>query len=345
MSTQTSNYRDIKAISNSLMSVYEDNYQDFVNYWVKNIPLPQKKDDALTMGSLIDTIITNPNEFKERFIIFNEEAPTGQILQFCTKLANKYREGCDITTLYQGAYDEVGFKRDTLSKVVERFDQYKPFFEFLVNRKDKDVITKEQFDKATQIAQELMHGKYTKNIINARTIKNDEEDIEVFNQLEIQDLFIGVNDESVAIKGALDKVIVDHKRKVILIADLKSTYSVSNFPNSYEKWRYFRQGSFYTHLVKLWAFWKSYKDYTIKPFTFIVCSTTFGKHYLYQMSTNDIKQAQFGGYLITGEYVKGWDQILNEITHMQKLGNWDYPYEAVVNNGVISLNIFRYEQQ
>lgn len=319
------------------MGIYEDDFKSFSRYWAYGTPLPEKRDDALTMGSIIDTLLTTPEEFNDRFIIYQGNAPKGQMLSFCLNLASSIGKPEDN---FQTAYNAVGFKRDDITKVIERFEPYRAYYDYLLKIQGKQVLTIEQHAKAHIIVDELTHGKYTRPYVIARTRNDEKAHLEVFHQLELYESFQGLD-----IKGALDKVILNHKTKTITPIDFKSSYSVEGFRDSYIKWRYYRQGSFYTYLVTEWALKKGLGDYRMIPFRFIVCSTSGGKHYIYQMDSCDLDKARSGGYIKTGTYIKGWEPILNEILYLQNLGDWEYPYEAVINNGVIPLNIFKHEQQ
>lgn len=337
MSTQSTDYRQIKAISNSLMGVYEDDFDAFVKYWVYDQLLPQKKDDSLSLGSAIDTLLTRPDEFNDIFIVYNAAAPTGQMQSFCYALANAYEEGKPLP--YQVAYDAVGFKRDTLPKVIEKFEPFKPYYQFLIDSKDKAVLTAEQATRAYQIVSELKGAKYTAGLVNATHHPGV---MDIYNQLELK-YEHHVGGQVLTLKGALDRVIVDHMKRTILPLDFKSSFNSDNFEYSYVKYRYYRQGSFYTYLIKKWAEEQGLGDYKIAKFTFIVCSTNRGKHYLYQMTDTDIAAAEHGGMIQYGYKIKGWRQILNEIAWLQESNTWDYPYEAQVNGGVVPLNVFKNE--
>lgn len=333
--TQSSDYRSIKAVSNSLMSVYEDDFSAFVRYWVYDQDLPSKSDDSLVMGSAIDTLLTRPEEFEDKFIIYSGISPTGQMLQFCYALANTNIDG--LGPDYQMAYNTVGFKRDTLEKVKEKFESFRSYFKFLLDSKGKGVLSNEQADKAKLIVQELSEGQYTKHPVNARSIPGK---LDVYNQLELKSEWRS-HKQVLPIKGALDRVIVDHGRKFVVPIDFKSSFDSLNFEYSYVKWRYYRQGSFYSYLLRQWLDDQGLQDYTIGKFLFVVCSTSRGRHFTYQMSETDINAARNGGLIQYGYKIKGWKEILNEICYLQGKDSWDYPYEAIINNGIVPLNVFR----
>jgi hypothetical protein len=327
---QNVNYRNTKAVSNSIMGIYEDDFKSFVRYWVDGIPFPERKDDALTMGSVIDTLLTTPEEFNHRFITYQGEAPRGQMLTFCNALASLPGKMEDN---YQAAYNTVGYKRksDTLEVIIGRFQPYIKFYEYSKQSGSKTVLTLDQINKATTIVEELTWGTYTRKFTNAKTTDTKT----VYNQLELFTHRLGI-----PVKGALDRVIVDHENKTVQPLDFKSSYNVEEFPTSYVKWRYYRQGSFYTDLLGDWMGEQGLSDYTILPFIFIVCSTSGGKHYLYEQSQNDIEKAKVGGELTNGTRVKGWEEILNELNYLTNT-DWEFPYNAVINRGLIPLNIFK----
>lgn len=352
MSTQTSTYRETKAISNSTMGVYEDDFDAFVKYWVHNVPFPEKKDDSLSMGSAIDVLLTRPGEFEDRFIIYRGNAPTGQMQAFCYALCNTFKEGDNLEDLYQNAYDVVGFKRDNLEKVKQRFGAYKNYFEFLVNSKSKSVLTFTQAARAHNIVEELKSGEFTRKLVN---IKNKPGVIEVHDQLELMGKYtdpvaMGIQNRPegshiLNLKGALDRVIIDHEKKIVVPIDFKSSFSSNQFEYSYVKWRYYRQGSFYSHLLGTFKEEKNITHYETLPFTFVVCATMKGKHYLYQMDPNDINKAATGGIIQYGYKIKGWREILGEIAFLQAVSRWDYPYEVIKNNGVVPLKVFKHESE
>lgn len=339
--TQGSDYRSIKAISNSLMGVYEDEYGTFLSYWVYNKPLPGKSTSSLTIGSLIDTLLTRPEDYEKMFCSFDGLVPTGQMDLFCRELA-KHPDYS-----YEDAYKAVGFKRDKLENIVEKFQLYKDYLGFLVasNLLGLNVVDKEDDAKAKRIVAELKLGKYTSDVVN---MDNSVPGIDVYYQLE---LFNRINpfelqypDIGIDVKGALDKVIVDHNREIIYPIDYKSSFNTDQFDESYVKYRYYRQGSFYTHLLKLWAVEQGFANYRIAAFAFVVCSTGGGKHYIYKMDSNDLIKAEWGGELLDGTQIKGWRNILFEIAYLDKLGSWEYPYKAVHNNGVVPLQIFKIDK-
>lgn len=333
--SQQQGYREVKAINKSSMDIYEDDYQTFVNWWVNNQPIPSRGEEFFSLGSAIDVLITRPQDYENEFAIFRGVAPTAQMMAFCNALAD-FSASSDaplpVGTFYQQAYDKVGIKASKLETIVSKFEgQFLPYYTFLTTSGDKTVLSIEQASKAGRIVQELRENRFTAPIVNAENTDN----YEVHNQVEIYSSYKGI-----PIKGALDRVLISHKKKIIQPIDFKSSSDIFNFERSYSKYRYFRQGSFYSHLLKSWVEGSNYADYTILPFMFVVCSTTGGQHWMYRMHEDDVAGARFGGDT-QGYKIKGWQEILDEIVYMTEKGEWAFPYEAQINNGIIELNIFK----
>ncbi len=334
-------YRKIKAVNNSLMTMYEKDFRSFKNYWLYDQERESEVDESLMLGSIIDALLTKPNDFASLYYIFIAESPTGQMLTYCQELF-KLRQKDLITSqeeLELKAYEIAGFKRDTVEKVRERFKiEGLAYYTACVSAIGKTVITQEQYNKAAEIVRSLQISDFTKSVINQKTIKNDTHNIEVINQLEI--ILNIQNPNELSLKGALDKVIIDHNKKIIIPFDIKSSASLNTFEISYYKYNYFRQGSYYTYLLKQWAVDKGYENYKIINFMFIVCSTTGQGNYIYKMSDRDLQLAELGGVTKHNQEIKGWRDLLEDIKWHIKEKKWDYPKKVYENNGIITLNMF-----
>lgn len=329
--TQNLSYFNTRAVSNSLMTIYEDNFFEFVGYWVYKNPLVQKKDASLTLGTIIDTKLTRPEEVEEKFFIYDGKPPTGQLLTFVEELIKT--SNCNYEAAYGALKAQNPKLRDSLEKFIERFENEAVDYYDTLMLQEKTVVSSDLMSNADVKIQELRSNKFTRILVNAETTQN----IEVFYQVEI---FTQV--EGVPVKGAIDKLIVDHKRKKIIPIDFKSSYDPLSFPSSVIKWKYYRQGSFYKHLLTYWMEENNLSDYEVTDFMFVVIGTIkANQHLIYRLSEADRKVAELGGYFKNGIRVKGWREILQEIKFLQDEGSWSFPYEVIANNGIIELDLFK----
>lgn len=330
--TQTKEYFNKKAISNSLMGVYEKDFSNFRSYWIYDKPLKKEESYSLTLGTVIDQLLTNSEEAKENIKVGN--VPTGQLLVFINELAKTVGKNYEIAYKALEAKNggSVRSKIDTFIKNSEEFEGY---YNSLVNN-NITLIDGKTMDLAKQRVNELKLNPYTSLIVNVESSEN----IDVYYQLALYYEWQGI-----PIKGALDKVIVDHKNKRVTLVDFKTSSNYSDFEGSCLKYNYFRQASFYTYLIKFWMEEQGIEDYSINDFLFVIISTiSSDSHFIARIGKKDIDIARNGGIIKRyGRYVKGWEEILKEILYMIEHKNFKYPYEILISNGLLTLDIFKDE--
>lgn len=348
MTTQTQNYREVKAVSNSVLTEFEKSLRNFKNYWLYDQSFYQISDDSLMLGSIIDTLLTRKDDFFDMFYvsILEGDDPTPQMQKFCKNLFNIWPTG-PVTAeqseeLFKQAYETTSFGRDSLEKVKERFVTDRHYFNNLIKGRGKTVISQEMYEKGVKIVESLSTNPFVKDILQTESVDiNGIEMITVINQLEIYSTYTSEEGGcDIPVKGALDKVIIDHNKKIVYPYDIKTSSSLNNFQASYIKYRYFRQASFYTWLLEKWLIDSGWIGYTIEPFEFIVASTTGEGAYRYVISKEDLFGAEHGGTLMGGYEVKGWRSLLDEICWHIKNNKWEYPKEVYDSNGVIELHMF-----
>lgn len=329
--TQSESYRNKKAISNSLMNTYLTDFKDFVSYWKYGDPIERKIDDSLSLGIMIDTLLNEGREgLDEKVMIFDGKAPTGQMLKFVEYLSGTVDQNFEVA--YEMTKEWNGGKlRDSLDTFKDKFKPHEDYYKTLIEA-NKIVVATDFINLAEQRVLELKTNDYTKLLINLESSKN----IDVYKSLEIFSQY-----ENLPIKGALDKVIVDHKKKRIIPLDYKTSAFALGFRSTALKYSYYRQGSFYTYLLEKWKIDNNLENYEITPFMFIVISTTQPNiHFLSRMNSNDINVGRYGGFTKLDREIKGWQEVLNEISYLTKKDQWTYPYEIVINNGIMDLDLF-----
>lgn len=339
MSTQTSSYRIVKAVSNSTLTEFESDIRTFRDWWLFDTPFKEQDDEYLTLGSIVDTKLTNKEEFNNKYYVFKEVPPKPQMVTFCRNLLPIYNPKENIEEQLQIAYNLSNIKSPGFENTKEKFNtECEKYFSALLDSIGKTVITAQQYKEANKIAEELKSNEFTSEIINAISTN----DLHVFNQLEIYTYYKAHNGVKIPVKGALDKVIIDHSNRTVYPYDLKTSSSLNEFIGSYIKYRYYRQASYYSNLLRSWMVEQGIGNYRLADFKFIVASTNGGGAYLYKVSRSDIMRSMTGGITALGLKYKGWKQLLDEIGWHIETGKWDYPYEVYRNNGILTLSAFKY---
>ena len=81
--TQTLNYREVKAVSNSILSEFEKDFRAFRNWWLYSKPFDVKDSISLTIGSIVDTLLTREEDFENFYIIDEGYNISPQMTKFC----------------------------------------------------------------------------------------------------------------------------------------------------------------------------------------------------------------------------------------------------------------------
>jgi len=313
------------------------------------------------IGSAVDTILSmGYDEFqKQYFVVADDSKPGDKSLSLMQYIFDTQTEGMSIHEINNFRLSSVSdtaiieacninefqkrYKSPALIKAVYKYEDY---FNNLCIAFGKQIITFEDKNKIDNIVSSFENSKWS--YLFDDSLKDD-----IDNDLYFQ-LPIYTNISGLKVKGLLDLVIVDHKRKTISIVDFKTmSEPVIKFPKSAHSYRYDIQAAWYIKLLGLWLVDKpEFKGYTFSEFNFLVESTTFiNGAVMYNASKDFIKGGKYGtGDLFALEYesnygrqlVKirnakyGWSYALDlYIWHIEN--GFDQDKEIVVNNNILTL--------
>lgn len=227
----------------------------------------QKESESLTFGSLVDTLITEPDKFDEKFyistVIFPSDTMKGIIdgLFDSLKLDSLDQITDDvILNAAEGFYANIKSPEKRVAKVR---DEGREYYNSLVLGNNKKIITQQQYDDAQRCVEKL---KETYEVFQPIS-PFEENDKEILYQAKFKNDYI-----KLPIVVMFDAILVDHKNKTIYPYDLKTTGQPEYlFPSSFIKWGYDIQGDMYMYVLeKILKEDEVFKDYKIAPFTFIV---------------------------------------------------------------------------
>ena len=324
-------YYEIKAISQSQLT----NLSYGPKYYKNNLDKVQEDSEAMLVGSVVDCLLTEPDKFNDIFYISKVSKPSGQMGEF----VDAYDKCGD----KEAAYDIVGFKRDNLSKVLERFEvEGRDYYNELIMGKSHKVITPEMYDMAKKVVDSLLNNEYT---------QLEFEGDEVLKQLEILWDYEVEKGVVVKCKSRLDLVTIDHEKKIVYPKDIKVKMdSVGDFYSSFIKYRYDLQQSFYTEAIKWWILQNNLLDsngkvYDVAPFKFIVESAKYpGTPLIFQTSESDLHCGKYGG-TIRGRKYKGFHELIQDLIYYERNDRFDYERSVIENRGVVITDVFDREDK
>lgn len=294
-------------------------------------PQPEVSGAGVTLGSVVDKILSDDNYFVESEYTINDievdySGTTHQSKIFCFLRDNKdiILERDDEDTLKR-IFGILEFKRPPV--VDESF--WNQVEVINLANKGANFLSRKELDIANTMVNTFKTHEFTKDIFNTTL------DEEVINQAILYLDVLGV-----PCRVMIDKIICNHKTKRIRLLDIK-TGAQSDFMKNFYGYKYYYQGAFYRNaVVKLIAEIPEYKDYIVEPyFDFIYISRdSLYQPLIYRMNLEYIKKVFEGYEAILGNKVIGIKQLLLDYKYYKDNDIYDIKRELKESNGVIEIN-------
>lgn len=258
-------YREHPALSYSTIATYEKG-------GFSSIPhlYDKKESDALTFGSMVDTIITEGMErFQEKFAVADFKIPSDSI-KFVIDWLLEVREEeffedipddvilatCDLAE-YQMRY-----KAETrLAKIKSEGEAYYNTVRQIGNR---TVVSDDVYQEVLAVVGALKGHTQTSKYLQQT---KEDSNIEFLYQQKFS-----TNLDGLDVRSMFDLIIVNHDRKIIIPIDLKTSSMLEyDFPKKYLENRYDLQSRLYCRILKnIIKDDEYFKDFKIGDFRFMV---------------------------------------------------------------------------
>jgi hypothetical protein len=303
-----------------------------------------EESEALRKGSALDCMLTEPDKLDDRFAVADKTPPGGMMSDFIgAYLHLKNRDDLTEDTIRQSAYVDSGFKIK-FETVIKKFEapEIQDYVKFVIDSQGKTILSPNEWVSALGMKEMLLNSDVTKKYL---VDLPSNPMVRVFNQLTII-----WKHENFECKSILDTVIINYAEKQIIPIDIKTTSKgVGNFIQSFIRYGYFRQCSFYLAAVRYWLHnsddheIKDPENWTILPFRFIVADSNLNDFPLiYRCSQNDLNKGKLGGFLPNGlTRLKGWRDLLGELRFHQNTRDWKYNYDQLQQKCEVELNVFK----
>jgi hypothetical protein len=141
-------------------------------------------------------------------------------------------------------------------------------------------------------------------------------------------------------KSMLDKVIIDHKEKVIKPYDLKCTWSVENFYEEYYLYRraYIQAYLYYYAMLHIASDPDSeFYGYRVEYLKFIVCdSTNYYQPLIYTLDDDDMENA-YKGFVHKGRTYPGVGELIAALSWCVTTNTWNISHKNYLSNGIVNI--------
>lgn len=231
-----------------------------------------KSDTAsLRGGSLVDTLLTAPEEFNDKFLISSIETPSEMVLKVLKVLWDTVNDkkldlehipdNIKLKAMNDNAFYTYWKDITRLRKLQEDGYEYYRLMSLGLNKiivSEEDVKTAEACVRAVK-----------ENLTTSRYFLNNpfDKDTENLYQLKFK---ATINNYD--LRCMFDIIQIDYKNKLIIPTDLKTTgKNEEEFEHSFIQWGYFIQAELYSKILKYILSQDEYfKEFTVLPFRFIV---------------------------------------------------------------------------
>lgn len=236
-------YEDMNRISNSNIGWFIKKGPKYLKEMLNNeregLKLPQ-----LEKGTMIHEYILQPEEFWKDYIILDFEVPkVKQQKDFCEAYVSSLELLEDDKKLqaYRSSYTNTKSSQIALKEASELCEKYKNYIEYLKQHDTKKVISFADLNLLKNIKKNLEEHKKANELLY-----NFPNTFEVHNEFHINwEYPRAFEDKELSCKSLLDRVMIDHENKKIILIDLKTTADVYNFQHSVEEFDYYRQLAYY----------------------------------------------------------------------------------------------------
>lgn len=326
-------YRKEKAISYSTLSTYSrEGFKGLRNLGVS------KESISLRYGSLVDTLLTEPENLKDKFTIIDYTQPSDQVISILKLILNyTNKKSGDLKNIDKNiilhSINEIGYGAENwlddtkINKIITTGSKY---FKLLFENNDKIVLSKNDLLFAEKSVKTLKTHDFTKYIF-----ENDPfSECKTYFQLKFKFTYKGIS-----LKCMFDIIYVDYENKIIYPIDFKTTSKDENdFEDSFHKWRYDIQSTQYSYILRQICKQDDYfKDFKIEPFKFLVINkyNNLPLFWKYDNSINDEQPI----LKYDGKLLLPWYDLIEDANRHLSENQYLYDYETLNNNGVKIIKI------
>lgn len=206
------------------------------------------KASFLDKGTMIHEYILQPEEFWKDYIILDFAVPKVKqqknLLEFYAnaKMVDPLASEDDILLMsYNFAYSNNKSIDKRIQEAKELVELYQNYIEYFRNKDSKKVISFADLNILKAIKKNMEEHKKANELLF-----NYPETFEVHNEFHINWEYPNASSlGDLPCKSLLDRVMIDHTNKKIILVDIKTTADVYNFKHSVEEFDYCRQLAYY----------------------------------------------------------------------------------------------------
>lgn len=335
-------YRDIKKLNQSILKKILTSPKEYLKAKEKQENGEQSIAPHFVFGSVVDIMLVGSrDEFEEKFVKIPDESKCSEAVKaivdgvFAEMSALGGTVNVDRAVILKHC-NNVGYynnwKDDT--RIDKILVDGKDYFELLKTTQGKTTITESEYAKAVGCVMALKSDEFTMPYVNKKHDKN----VEFWDKFIIEFSYKGFE-----LKSELDRVYINHTKKIITPIDFKTTGKpITGFEYEFFNYRYDFQAAVYH-----WGLTQHSKikelieqGYTITDFLYIVVETNLANDpMIFNVGANVIGVGFYGGTLSSGKILEGFKNALERLQYCLDNNAWKFPMEYYKNGGKLNIKI------
>lgn len=286
------------------------------------------KASFLDKGTMIHEYILQPEEFWKDYIILDFAVPKVKqqkdLLEFYStaRLVDPFTSEDNILLKsYEAAYNNNKSKEKKIQEAKELVELYQNYIEYFRNKDSKKVISFADLNMLKAIKKNMEDHKKANELLF-----NYPETFEVHNEFHINWEYPNASSlGDLPCKSLLDRVMIDHTNKKIILVDIKTTADVYNFKHSVEEFDYCRQLAYYWLAIH-WYF-KNELKLNIEEYEYETYIVAVQSHDGYEVRVFKFNSKAIEERLVTIDYA------IKRITWHKNNNLWDHMKEYYDEDG------------
>jgi hypothetical protein len=243
-------YADTEYLTNSMLGWIRVSPLYFIKKFNEIGVVDDDEESFFTFGSAVHAFILENDTFNDRYIISSSKPPSNAVQKkFCDfMIASEKIDDNSMLMAYKMSYKVKDSEKPetVLKKAKALFEENKEYIEVYKNKKDKTLLTQEEFQRIRNIDNNIRASKEL-----TKALYETCRGCAAFNEKAIMYEFEGVK-----MKSKLDRFVIDFDNKEIHLYDIK-THSVKredtvfkdSFKKSFEYYDYARQLGLYSFAI------------------------------------------------------------------------------------------------
>lgn len=321
-------YYKEKRISSSSLKYFEQSPLLFKKFLDSELEQESKK--FFEKGKQIHMAILEPEEFKKNFTTLDFEIPKSeQQKQFCEEYIEtiskqkKISEDVALINAYKNNYKAAKSDEKILEDAQTLKNKLIRYIEYLQKRKTfKDILSWSDWQRIQSLKEGIVRHKLANELL-----KTDDLD----TRLSWNELVIFWEDPTYNLpcKSMIDRLVVDHDKKEIILIDLKTANTFTKFKERCNEFAYFRQMAFYWFAIHWWfknALNKDISEYNKQTYIIGLKTTDDAEVRVYKIQDIHLREGLVDINNILGDLAWHWEN-----------DKWDHTRNYYVGEGYETL--------